>query len=266
MLWEDKDLVARFTAHYDTIRGQVRTELVDRQIRTHLADPVANVIDIGGGEGRQALAWAPRGCWVTIAEPSHEMLTVARRTADQLPESERDQVSFLRATSAEAAAALPAHSFDLVMCHGVLMYLDEPDSLLRDLARLCRPGGTVSVLTKNAGALAMRPGLQRDWRTALASLGQSASVGWLGVTTRGDRAEELTEQMGRCGLAVSQWYGVGVFTDHDPDLGDLSPEDAQALMELEWQVSGLDPYRHVARLIHLVGHAEPVGAARVTAH
>ncbi len=262
MLWDNTELVARFATHYDTIRGRVRTELVDRQIRAQLGDRVADVIDIGAGEGGQALAWALRGCHVTIADPSQAMLAAARRQAAELPERCRSLVSFLHATSAEAAAALPPHSFDLMMSHGVLMYLDEPEPLLRDLARLCRPGGTVSVLTKNAAALAMRPGLQRDFRAALASLGQSASTGWLGVTTRGDRVDELTRILERCGVTVREWYGVGVFTDHDPDLGDLSPEESEALMELEWQVSQLDPYRHVARLIHLVGHA---GAA-VTAH
>jgi S-adenosylmethionine-dependent methyltransferase len=71
------------------------------------------------------------------------------------------------------------------------------------------------------------------------------------VMTRGDTVEVLSEAFAEAGLAVEQWYGVRVFTDH---LGDSTPgEDLPAIMELEWEAGKRDPYRSVGRLIHLVG-------------
>ena len=61
-------------------------------------------------------------------------------------------------------------SFDVVLCHGVLMYVEEPDPLVAGLARMLAPGGLLSLLVRNGDALAMRPGLAGDWAGALAAL------------------------------------------------------------------------------------------------
>ncbi len=53
------------------------------------------------------------------------------------------------------------------------------------------------------------------------------------------------------GIELVQWYGVRVFTDH---LDDRSPgPNLPGIPELEWEAGRRDPYRSVARLLHLVG-------------
>ena len=54
-------------------------------------------------------------------------------------------------------------AYPAVLCHGVLMYLADPEPVLRAIARLAAPGGLVSLLVRNGDALAMRPGLSGDW-------------------------------------------------------------------------------------------------------
>ena len=52
------------------------------------------------------------------------------------------------------------------------------------------------------------------------------------------------------GIAVTDWYGVGVFTDH---LSGTAPTDEiDDICELEWLAGSLDPYRRVARSIHVL--------------
>ncbi len=134
------------------------------------------------------------------------------------------------------------------------MYLDAPDEMVRSLGAVVRPDGLISVLSKNADALAMRPGLRGDYREALAVLGADLAAGGLGVVTRGDTVAKLSGTFEEAGLAVEQWYGVRVFTDH---LGDTEPgEDVQGILELEWEAGRRDPYRYVARLIHVVGRQQ----------
>lgn len=49
---------------------------------------------------------------------------------------------------------------------------------------------------------------------------------------------------------------VRVFTDH---LGDRMPGgDLPEVLELEWEAGRREPYRSVARLVHLVGRKEHV--------
>jgi hypothetical protein len=51
-------------------------------------------------------------------------------------------------------------------------------------------------------------------------------------------------------LTLEAWYGIRIFTDH---LGNAPPgPDIDDILELEWQAGSRDPYRRVARLIHVI--------------
>ena len=118
------------------------------------------------------------------------------------------------------------------------------------LAALARPGAVISVLAKNASALAMRSALEGRYQDALATLEADRDLGRLGAITRGDTVEGLAALFESCGIELVQWYGVRVFTDH---LGDRSPgPNLPAILELEWEAGRRDPYSSVARLLYLV--------------
>lgn len=254
-MWnEDHEVTERFLTHYQSPRGLVRVQLVVRQVAAHLPAGPAHLLDVGAGGGQQAAAFAREGHRVTLVEPSPLMFARAEETIAALPGEVRGRMAAHRMTAEEAAERLPEGGFDGVLCHGVLMYLPAPDPLLRALTRLCAPGGLVSVLTKNAAALAFRPALQGDFTEALASFGARSSTGWLGAVTRGDTVEDLTSRLGAYGVSVRDWYGVGVFSDHRTDLDELPGDELRLLQAVEYEAGRRDPYRATARLIHVVGH------------
>ena len=124
------------------------------------------------------------------------------------------------------------------------------------LSALLRPGGILSVLAKNASALAMRPALEGRYRDAISSLEVERDRGRLGVVTRRDNVEGLHRAFREAGVEALRWYGVRVFTDH---LGDRMPgEDLSEVLELEWEAGQREPYRSVARLIHLLGRKKAI--------
>ena len=249
-------LAERFLAHYATLRGVVRHTLVDRQLAEYLAEPPARIADIGGGAGHQSIPLARRGYEVMILDPSEEMLSKAQQSL-ALEEAEvRGRVRLVRGAGEVAAQVLGDERFDAVLCHGVLPYVEEPGPLIHGLGSIARPGGLVSILAKNADALAMRPALEGRYRDALDSLGSDRDQGGLGIVTRGDRVCELSDLLAEAGIEVVRWYGVRVFTDH---LGNDLPDSAllRDVVELEWEAGNRDPYRAVARLIHLVGRKLP---------
>jgi hypothetical protein len=132
------------------------------------------------------------------------------------------------------------------------MYVDDPASMLRALVETVSPGGMLSVLAKNAEALAMRPGLEGRWADALDVLDTSSETGRLGVTSRADHPETVQGILAEEGADTDAWYGVRVFTDHlrDAPVG----ADFDTIVELEWKAGQRDPYRHLARLFHLIAH------------
>ena len=225
--------------------------MVGRQLEEHLPPPPARIADIGGGAGHQSIPLARNGYEVTILDPSPAMLREAHQTLASEGVDVRRRVRLVQGEGEQGAEVLGAESFDAVLCHGVLMYLEDPRPLIHELASIGRPGAMVCVLAKNASALALRPGLEGRYGEALAALDADRDLGGLGVVTRGDTVEGLSALFEEAGLGVVRWYGVRMFTDH---LGDRDPgTELPEVLELEWEASRRDPYRAVARLIHLVG-------------
>lgn len=244
-------LAARYLSAGASLRRMVRHSLVDRQLAGHLTEPPAHIADVGGGAGHQSIPLARRGYEVTILDPSSTMLHEARSGLAGEEERVRRRVQPVEGYGERAAEILGEEVFDAVLCHGVLMYLEDPRPLVRSLAAAARPGAMVSVLAKNASALAMRPALEGRYGDALASLGANRDPGRLGAVTRGDTVEGLFETFGEAGIEAVRWYGVRVFTDH---LDDSMPgADLPNILRLEWEAGRRDPYRSVARLIHAVG-------------
>ncbi len=63
------------------------------------------------------------------------------------------------------------------------------------------PGGVASIVAKNAHTLAVRPALAGDWHTALDAFDTDRQINGLGVNTRGDTIEGLSELLTRYGVA-----------------------------------------------------------------
>jgi len=250
------DLAERYNSSGEILRQVVRHELTDRGLAEHLPGAPARVADVGGGAGQQAIPLSRRGYRVTIIDPSSKMLAEARKRLAGEEAGVRRRVRLFGGTGERAHETLGGETLDAVLCHGVLMYLEDPRPMIHALSALLRPGGIVSILAKNATALAMRPALEGRYQDALSSLKVERDRGRLGVITRGDTVEDLYGAFREAGVEGLQCYGVRVFTDH---LGDRMPsEDLPEVLDLEWEAGRREPYRSVARLIHLVGRKQPI--------
>ena len=210
------------------------------------------VLDVGMGQGTQALRLARLGHQVTGLEKDTTMVAAAREALAGEPEGIRERMRIIVGDGRDTGVHFLPGSFDVVLCHGVLMYVEEPDALLAGLARMLAPGGLLSLLVRNADALAMRPGLSGDWAGALAAFDTVAYRNRLGLDVRADRLVTLTDTMAGIGAPLQAWYGVRVFTDTAAD-GTEVPEDVESLLAAEERAGRTDPYRGVAALLHLCG-------------
>ncbi|MFJ7072735.1 class I SAM-dependent methyltransferase [Streptomyces sp. NPDC098781] len=210
------------------------------------------VLDVGMGQGTQALRLARAGHQVTGVEQDPGMIAAAREELAGEPEGIRERVRLVQSDGRDTGVHFLPGSFDLVLCHGVLMYIDEPDPMLAGLARMLAPGGLLSLLVRNGDALAMRPGLGGDWAGALSAFDTTAYRNRLGLDVRADRLSDLTATLAGIGAPLHAWYGVRVFTDTAADEAEV-PADPEALLAVEERAGKTDPYRGVAALLHLCG-------------
>ncbi|EHN73536.1 methyltransferase [Streptomyces coelicoflavus ZG0656] len=231
--------------------------MVARQLDEQIAGRFAvgrrlRVLDVGMGQGTQALRLARAGHQVTGVERDATMIAAARDALAGQPEGIRERMRIVEGDGRDTGVHFLPGSFDVVLCHGVLMYIEEPDPLLAGLARMLAPGGLLSLVVRNGDALALRPGQHGDWAGALASFDTVNYRNRLGLDVRADRLATLTAKLAGIGAPLHTWYGVRIFTDTAPD-GAPVPADLDTLLAAEERAGRTDPYRAVAALLHLCG-------------
>jgi S-adenosylmethionine-dependent methyltransferase len=239
-----EDGVPGWLRNVERTRNTVRQRLVAAQVAVLAAGTgPLRVLDVGCGQGTQALALAVAGHRVTGLDPSTELLSRFARDA-----SDAGVVVQLVNGPGERAAELAPGPFDLVLCHGVLMYLDDPAPLLDALTAVAAPGAALSLLVRNGLAPAMRPGLRGESRAALDAFDSPDYTTRLGLAARMHTPSELDELLVPAGWRPHRWYGVRVFSDHRPD---PDPSELDDLVAAEAEAGARDPYRQVAALLHV---------------
>jgi SAM-dependent methyltransferase len=183
------------------------------------------------------------------------MLERATRHIGAEPPDVARRVRLVDATGEDAPDVLGGEVFGGVLCHGVLMYLDDPEPLVDALCRLAAPGGLLSIVAKNVKAMAMRHAHDGDWAAALASFDTDRQINGLGLNTRGDHVEAISAMIAERSVDPIAWFGVRLFTDGwTPDRPATDPEDL--VLEVELAASHRDPYRQLSRLFHLVARRQ----------
>lgn len=109
----------------------------------------------------------------------------------------------------------------------------------------------MSLVVKNRDALAFRPALERRWSEALAAFQADGDIGGIGIRTRAHRLTEIDHLISRAGFDLKTWYGIRIFTDHLKDAP--LTDDFPTVLAVEREAGERDPYRSVARLIHVIG-------------
>lgn len=244
------DVESTWAARLGNLRNVVRQHLVRTQLHQHL-DGVDTVLDVGCGQGTQAIELASDGCQVVGVDPSADLLA----KADQAARARNCSLSTAQGTIDDLEELFPDRTFDLVCAHGLLMYLPDAATAVRQLAELVSPSGLLSFTVRNGDALAYRPGIRGDWKAALHTLDADTYTNELGAQASAHRLDDVLSWCRELGLTIEAWYGVRVFTDGvDPEA--LPDESTLALcLKAEEEAGRRDPYRRLASQIHVVARA-----------
>ncbi len=141
-----QDYFARIAGRWDEVRS---LHAADAIVEAAIIDTVRDrefrsVLDLGTGTGRmlQLLAGDPSSVDRAVGlDNSHSMLAVARANF------ERDEVRHVDLRQGDVySPPFDRDSFDLVVIHQVLHFLDDPAHAVRESARLLTPGGRLLIV------------------------------------------------------------------------------------------------------------------------
>ena len=224
---------------------------LEAALRNQFGERGVKVLDVGCGQGTQAVRLARAGHHVLGLDLSIELLGAAEAAAHQEPAEVKARLRFEHGDLLD----LPPETrgqFDLVCCHGVVMYLPSLDGAVVALASTLRPGGLLSVLTRNRAGIAMRAAMAGDWAGAAAGFDATHYGNRLGIpNVRADEPTDVEAALAAANVDRTDWYGVRLFTDH---WGDVAvPPDIDAIVAAEGEAGQRDPYRQLAALTHTLG-------------
>jgi len=158
--------------------------------------PGMSLLDVGCGPGTITVDLADRlrpGV-VTAVEPTPAALALARDEA-----ARRGTANVAFAVADVRALGFPDGTFDVVHAHQVLQHVADPVGALREMRRVCRPGGVVAARDSDYAAFA--------WYPAVAGLDD-----WLAAYRRAARANGGEPDAGRRLLSWARAAGFAEVT------------------------------------------------------
>jgi S-adenosylmethionine-dependent methyltransferase len=259
---------AKYAAYLETPEGQLRLDLAFANLQDFLpqATPSLRALDLGCGTGATAVRLARLGLHVTLLDASVPMLDFAERAA--LEAEVTDRIALKHGDADQLATLFPAESFDLILCHNILEYVDDPRAVLRSAARALRdPSSIISILVRNQAGEVLKAAIQ-DGDLAAAEHNLTAEWGHESLyrgRVRLFTAESLRAMLLESSLALTAERGVRVISDYLPPK--VSRKDEyKRILELERKLGRRPEFAAVARYTHFLAHrAGPIMAGPITA-
>lgn len=238
------------TEPWARIRYAVVAHVIDRHIAS-MGEGV-RILDVGGGGGADSVRLARLGHHVTIADYSATMLTAAR---DQATASGVGDHLRTVHTSVADLASHDLQEYDVVLCHFVIQYLEDPAAAVQAVAQCLRPNGLLSLIAPNPVSSVLVAAVRDvDPAAALdrisATTAPTATFSHEVALIERATAERYLEQadcsiVGRYGARAV----IDLIADHDAK---YEPDTYAAIERLELALCDRPPYRDMAALWQLI--------------
>ncbi len=247
----------KYAAYLETPEGRLRSDLAFANLQDSLplqAKPSLCALDLGCGTGATAIRLARLGIRVTLLDSSPAMLDIAKRAAREAGVTDRVVLQHDDATQLENL--FRSRSFDVILCHNILEYCDDPGAVLRGAARALRDSAAIlSVLVRNQAGEVLKAAIQAG---DLAAAENNLTAEWgqeslYGGRVRLFRSDSLQAMLKAASLAMTAERGIRVLADYLPQQVSRSAE-YERILELERKLGGRPEFAAVARYLHYLAH------------
>ena len=256
----------QYALYLETPEGRLRSDLAFANLQDFLPLPTTPslcALDLGCGTGATAIRLAQLGFQVTLMDCSLAMLDIAKRAAREA--GVEPKMALQHGDAAHLSKLFPRESFDVVLCHNILEYVDDPDAVLRNAASALRDSSAIlSVLVRNQAGEVLKAAIQTG---NLAAAEACLTTEWAqeslyGGKVRLFKSESLQGTLKAASLEIIAERGVRVLADYLPPQVSRSVEYGR-IFELERKLAGRPQFAAVARYLHFLSRrASPVAEDR----
>jgi S-adenosylmethionine-dependent methyltransferase len=249
-----------YAAYLDTPAGRLRFDLAYANLQEFLEIPQPpgslRALDIGSGTGALAVRLARLGVHVTLLDSSPEMLDLANQAAEEAGLGAR--ITLQEGDASQTANLFPGEIFDVILCHNVLEFVDDPGAVLRGAAQLMRGSSVFSVLVRTRAGEVWKAAIQAG---DLAGAGRSLAAEWGCESLFGGRVrlftpESLDAMLREASLTATATRGIRVVSDYLPPAISFEAE-YERILELERALGRRPEFAAVARYAQLLIRRTP---------
>ncbi|MBF0777795.1 class I SAM-dependent methyltransferase [Streptococcus cuniculi] len=229
--------IEAYQAHIAQPWGQIYYQILFEQLKSVKA---RTILDFGSGFGHVAQFLA-RENQVLAIEPNEDLIR-ARVSDTAFPYEQRQG-------SLEVLESLAPASFDMIVCHNVLEYVEHPTLYLEAFCRLLKPSGQLSLVKHNdVGRIMQTVVFECDIPKTMGLLAgeryQSHSMGEA-------KFYEINEVLTRDHFVLEHYQGIRTFYGLQPNCVKTEQNWLAEMMQLEVAVCDQSPYRDIAAFQHL---------------
>jgi S-adenosylmethionine-dependent methyltransferase len=221
-------------------------------LQRHMGDRRLRILDVGGGNGYNAIYFAKLGHAVTLLDYSPAMLAEARKAAAL--EGVVEKISFIQADVNDIQQVLGGEQFDLILCHLMIEFVGEPVAALHAICQRLAPGGLLSVLDANRYSEVYRKAFQANDLVAALGLVESKAYfhPWFNCLTPLFSSSEMISILCASGCELIGDYGVLCLCAYLPNEPKYEAAYFQALENLECRLTDTYPYHLLARFYQVL--------------
>lgn len=256
----------KYAAYLETPEGRLRLDLAFANLQEFLPPSTRplRALDLGCGTGAIGVRLARLGFHVTLLDSSLPMLDYAKRAAEEAGVAGR--VALKQGDASQCGDLVHGESFDVIVCHNILEFVDDPGGVLRNAARALRDSSSIiSVLVRNQTGEVLKAALLGG---DLAAAKHTLTAEWGDEALYGNRVrlfapKSLQSMLLESSLAIVAERGVRVVSDYlPPKISRV--EEYERILELEQDLGKRSEFAAVARYTHCLARlADPIHASSV---
>ena len=241
---------------YGSLKGKIRQAILWRDLNELLSrfpNKPLRILDVGAGLGDIAIELACRGHQVFYNDISQEMFDKAQSRAaaanidTHLVWSNQPYQNYIQSYLQKQPKE---NKFDLILCHALLEWLEQPELLIPALKSILKPTGHLSLCFYNPSGLIFRNLIYGNFKLATTVFDMKPDTGSL-TPRQASTSDKVKHWLEQNDFSIHTASGIRVFSDYAMHKrgGNAIPDE---VIKMELEFSRKEEFIWVARYIHLL--------------